>query len=186
MIKGFFFDLDGTLVDTYEADYLAYKDAIKTVKGVEIEYSDFKKTHGLELRDKLKSIFGTTNEDEIKQIAQEKKNVYSKYLHTTKDNKLLIDFLKNFSNFHTTVLVTTAKKENALKVLNKYNLEDVFDYCVFGEDIEEPKPSPRAYTKALEATNLKASEVIAFEDSDSGVKSAEAAGIAVVKVSRFS
>ena len=50
IIKGFFFDLDGTLVNTYEADFYAYRDAIEEATGIVIERDAFMGTNGMEMR----------------------------------------------------------------------------------------------------------------------------------------
>ena len=49
MIKGFFFDLDGTLVDTHHANFEAYKRALQDF-GVDISFDDFKKTIGMQAK----------------------------------------------------------------------------------------------------------------------------------------
>lgn len=185
MIRGFFFDLDGTLVNTYKADFLAYRDAINDVLNIEIAESDFNKTHGLEMRDKLKLLTPGTNEENIQAIATAKKGYYQKYLAITEPNDRLISFLADFAEHQTICLVTTAKKDNALSVLRHHDLEKYFSHTVFGEEISHPKPDPEAYLLALERSGLSREEVIAFEDTEAGIKSAEAAGIAVVHVRTF-
>ena len=44
------------------------------------------------------------------------------------------------------------------------------------------KPNPEAYLKALELSGLHSYEVLAFEDSISGIQAAKAAGIQVLKI----
>lgn len=185
MIKGFFFDLDGTLVDTYKADFLAYRDAIQEVLNLEIHEADFNKTHGQEMKKKLKVLAPGTSDHDARKIAAAKKNHYQKYLHETVPNQKLIDFLANFSDHHAMVLVTTAKKDNALKVLQKYNLKKYFSHTVFGDEVEHSKPHPEAYLTALKRSGLQPEEAIAFEDSRTGIEAAEAAGLAVIHVKRF-
>jgi beta-phosphoglucomutase len=185
MIRGFFFDLDGTLVDTYQADYLAYHDAIKEVLDLEIAAEDFIKTHGQELRQKLKLLAPGTSDEDIRKIADSKKGYYQKYLHLTVPNNELIQFLANFAEHHAMVIVTTAKRKNALSVIKKHDLEKYFSHMVFGDEISNPKPHPEAYLLALEKSGLKPEQVLAFEDSESGIAAAEAAGIAVVYVRTF-
>lgn len=185
MIKGFFFDLDGTLVNTYKADYLAYRDAIQEVVGVEVTESGFAETHGLEMRDKLKKLDLQVGESDSRKIAAAKKTHYQKYLDLTEPNDQLIRLLAEFAEHHAMVLVTTAKKENAVRVLRKHGLEEYFSHMVFGDEVVNPKPDPEGYRLALERSGLKASEAIAFEDTDSGLQAAEAAGIPVIHVRTF-
>lgn len=185
MITGFFFDLDGTLVNTYKADYLAYRDAIQEVLGLEIAEADFAQTHGLEMRDKLKFLAPDTSEADAQKIAAAKKLHYKNYLDTTVPNEELISFLANFAEHHAMVLVTTSKEENARRVLQHHDLEKYFSHTVFGDEVTNPKPHPEAYQLALERAGLQPSEAIAFEDTKAGIAAAEAAGIGVIYVRKF-
>lgn len=184
-IKGFFFDLDGTLVDTYEADYLAYRDAIEEVAGISIDRESFAKTHGQEAKQKLESLVpGLSNED-VERVRQSKKSHYPKYLHHTVPNETLINFLRDMAQHHVTAIVTTAKSHNAEAVLKAHSLESLFKVKVYGDDVEHAKPHPESYLLALERSGLQASEVIAFEDSQSGLEAAHAAGLAAIHIRSF-
>lgn len=182
LIKALFFDLDGTLVNTYEADYRAYSDAIKEVTGIDIEREAFMQTHGQEMRKKIAVLTPTVKENEIKRIGESKKKHYAKYTHLTIPNIALISFLSMIADEQKAVLVTTAKRQNALLVLKAHDIFRHFDEMVFGDEVESSKPSPEPYLLALKKMNLLPYEVIAFEDSEVGIASAKAAGISVIKV----
>ena len=81
-----------------------------------------------------------------------------------------------------TGLVTTASEANVRLVLDRYNLAGLFDVIVTGDDVIHHKPDPEAYQLALARLNTNAAECLAFEDSDVGRLSAQAAGIAVVRL----
>lgn len=185
MIQGLFFDLDGTLVNTYQADFFAYRDAIQEVAGVEVSAEDFAKTHGQHVRDKLKFLTPELDEAKVADVSRAKKVYYKKYLYLTEPNSTLIKFLATCTEHHAIVLVTTAKKDNALSVLRHHNLERLFTDYVFGDEVTHPKPHPESYQKALQLSGLKPEQVIAFEDSPSGIEAAEAAGIAVIHIREF-
>lgn len=185
-IKGFFFDLDGTLVDTHEANFLAYQHATKLVKGV---------TLGSELLDELKAgnnskaflshLMPDITDEEKSAINITKKEVYPSHLHTSKLNTYLVAILEQLSGHHVTALVTTAKKDNALAVLKHHNIEKLFSVMIFGDDVQSMKPHPDAYALALSRVQLKPEEVIAFEDSEKGLAAAAAAGISTVHIRSF-
>ncbi|MEI7918250.1 MAG: HAD family phosphatase [Candidatus Saccharibacteria bacterium] len=186
VIKGFFFDLDGTLVDTHESNFLAYRHAVKLVKSI---------TLGDELRVVIKAgensksflpkLVLDVSDNEISAINQKKKDLYPKYLNISELNEYLSVFLAQMSEHYATVLVTTAKKDNALAVLRQHNLERYFSHMIFGDDVADMKPSPASYELALIKTGLKPGEVIAFEDSDAGLSAAEAAGINTIHIRNF-
>ncbi|NTU72763.1 HAD family phosphatase [Candidatus Roizmanbacteria bacterium] len=185
-IRGFFFDLDGTLVDTHESNYMAYRKAIDSVMGIEL---------GDELKIAIKAgensnsfiprLTKNASSSQVELINQMKKEIYPLCLDASKSNDFLIEFLRHMGESYTTVLVTTAKRNNALSVLAKHNLDDLFDYTVFGDEITDMKPSPAAYNLALAKTGLNPEEVLAFEDSENGITSAELAGIRAVHIRDF-
>jgi beta-phosphoglucomutase len=186
IIKGFFFDLDGTLVDTLESNYRAYSQAIQDVLNV---------TPDSKLRELIKSgassavflpaVLPSATEAELYSIMGKKREYYPDHLHASTLNTYLSDFLRHMSQHYTTVLVTTAKEPNALAVLRAHDLTDYFHHMIFGHDVDAMKPDPEAYHLALKKTGLRAEEVIAFEDSPKGLKAAEAAGIRVVQIRNF-
>lgn len=185
MLKGFFFDLDGTLVNTYQADYLAYRDAVQEAVGKELIEAKYAALHGMEIGAKLAMLFPGLVDDEVTAIRQSKKKHYPKYVHLTEANNGLIGFLAQLSKHQLCALVTTAKSENVGHVLKHHNLLQFFTHIVCGDDVTAHKPDPEAYHLALQKAGLQPHEVLAFEDSDSGIKSAEAAGIPVVHIKEF-
>lgn len=186
MIKGFFFDLDGTLVDTHESNFRAYKQAVEHVKGVQL---------GDELKQRIKAgepsveflpklLFSVTDV-EVKEINEKKKQVYHEHLYASNLNEYLSMFLQQMSEQFITVLVTTAKKDNAMAVLEAHGIGDYFTYTIFGEDVKNMKPDPEAYRLALTKTGLSADEVVAFEDSEKGIAAALAANIKTIHIRNF-
>jgi HAD superfamily hydrolase (TIGR01509 family) len=185
-IKGFFFDLDGTLVDTHEANYLAYRHAVKLIKSV-ILGDDLKMMikSGENSNSFLSKLLPDSNNKEIARINSKKKELYPQYLNTSELNDYLLTFLTQMSEHYIIVLVTTAKRDNALAVLKQHNLEKFFSFMIFGDDVTHMKPHPEAYNLALEKSGLSPDEVVAFEDSNKGISAAEAAGISTIHIRNF-
>lgn len=181
IIKGLFFDLDGTLCDTNEANYLAYKKALKDC-GYVLSRKDFERSIGLRADKFIPLLFPDISLDEVNIIRELKADYYQDMTAVLKPNKHIIDFFLMMNPDHITVLVTTASKNNAQPVLKKVGLIDMFNFTVYGDDVDNPKPDPEAYSLALALSGLRPDEVIAFEDSESGILSAVKAGIKVIKV----
>jgi len=68
------------------------------------------------------------------------------------------------------------------RVLAQTGLGEHFAACVSGDDVEEEKPAPEPYLKALEELSLEASRAVVIEDTESGVASAAAAGVTAIAV----
>lgn len=184
MIKGFFFDLDGTLVDTHQPNYEAYKCALHDF-GVNISFEDFKQYIGEQARVFLPKLAPGLRPEEYAVIADKKAQYYKDVLHTSVLNVQLIRLIEDLQPDHTIALVTTAKKRNAEAVLTHHKLTRLFDFIITADDVKESKPSPESYQLALRNAGLTSSEALAFEDSETGMKAAEAAGIATVFIGKF-
>lgn len=184
MIRGFFFDLDGTLVDTHQANYEAYKKALFAI-GVSITFKDFKKTIGRQARDFLPELAPSISEDEKHEVARLKAAYYKELMHLSRCNEQLVTFIDAMTAHHTIALVTTAKKQNALAVLSHHKLIDKFDIIITAEDVNHSKPDPEAYLLALKLSGLESHEALAFEDSQPGIDAASAANIALVHIKDF-
>lgn len=184
MIKGFFFDLDGTLVDTHGANFEAYRHALSDF-GVELTFGAFKKSIGHQAKEFLPWFAPNLTAEQYEEVAQLKKRYYKDAAHISVLNEQLAQFISAIKPNHIVALVTTAKKENAETILRHHNLMALFDEIVTAEDVKVSKPSPDAYLIALEKTGLRADEVVAFEDSQPGIDAAKAASIAVIEVKDF-
>jgi beta-phosphoglucomutase-like phosphatase (HAD superfamily) len=77
-------------------------------------------------------------------------------------------------------VVTNAPRANAEKVLTALGIGQRMPILVIGSELQRSKPDPLPYLTALERTGTLAAHSLAFEDSLSGVRSAAAAGLAVV------
>ncbi|MGE3819378.1 MAG: HAD family hydrolase [Isosphaeraceae bacterium] len=79
-------------------------------------------------------------------------------------------------------VVTTTWRENARAVLGTVGLLDRIALIVAKEDVDQPKPHPEPYEEAVRRLGFPAGEVVAIEDTDSGMASALGAGLRVLLV----
>ena len=77
-------------------------------------------------------------------------------------------------------VVTNAPRANAVHELEAMGLTGQFDTLVIGEELPNAKPHPMPYLTGLANLGGAADKSLAFEDSLSGLRSALAAGMAVV------
>lgn len=184
MIQGFLFDLDGTLVDTHKANFEAYKKAIGDF-GVAVTWDQFRATIGQTASQFLPQLAPELSDDQYDEIKKHKAEYYKELMHMTEANKPLIEFMKTMAVHYPCALVTTAQPGNARAILKHHKLTEVFTVIITGGDVQEGKPSPEGYLKALELLGIKAEDTITFEDSETGKQAAEAAGIPVIMVKDF-
>lgn len=80
-----------------------------------------------------------------------------------------------------TALVTMSMRRMALSVANSGS-EPLFDVVVAGDDVTQGKPHPEPYLTAAARLGVEISQCIAFEDSETGLLSAERSGAIAVGI----
>lgn len=177
-------DLDGTLFDTKDVNYHAYKEAIKPY-GYCLNYEYYCKVcNGRHYMDFLPKI--TTDDKEILiAIHESKKYLYQQYLDKAIPNRGLIDVLRLMSQEYKVALVTTASKENCYDILTRFDLLSLFDLILTHDDVRRAKPNPEGFLKAMEFFDATPENTIIFEDSDVGLEAAERSGAYYYKTYRY-
>jgi HAD superfamily hydrolase (TIGR01509 family) len=183
-VRGLLFDLDGTLVDTREANYEAYRGAFSR-SGHDLTPERFATTWGRDSRDFIPDLIPGVATSVVDAIRATKSELYAEQLHRTTPNVALVDFLRMMAPTHRTALVSTAKSGNGRQLLEVHGLSGLFDVVVWGDDVARSKPDPEGYLLALRLLGLDPSEALAFEDSETGRRAAEAAGVTVLEVPAF-
>ncbi len=79
-------------------------------------------------------------------------------------------------------IVSTTWRANVEAVLGAAGLLGAFEFTVGKEDVEATKPDPEGYRRALARLGLPASDVVALEDSPTGLAAARGAGLRAVAI----
>jgi HAD superfamily hydrolase (TIGR01509 family) len=183
-VQALLFDLDGTLVDTREANYLAYRAAFAE-SGHELTQEQFAATWGRDSRDFIPDLLRGVDAAAVDDIRAAKSRLYADQLHRTTVNDALLAFLRQLAPLHRTALVSTAKSVNGRQLLDAHGLTPLFDVIVWGDDVSRSKPHPEGYLRALELLGVEPGLSLAFEDSETGRQAARAAGLLVLEVPHF-
>lgn len=168
-------DLDGTLVDTNEVNYLAYSEALGMYGYVLERDYYYSRCNGRYYLDFLPEI-ATSDRVVLDDIHKRKKEAYSKYLKYAKLNRSLAELIRLCKVQCHTALVTTASKKNVWELLEYLGVVELFDLVLTRDDVERGKPDPQGYLMALGYFGVKPGEAIVFEDSDEGIRAALRAG----------
>lgn len=181
-LEAVFCDLDGTLINTAQANFEAYQFATENV-GLQFSYETFLTTWGQDSRDFLRRIYPQLSEQDVVEIRSLKAKQYEEMVEKTELNLDLLSLLLTLRESGKRLgLVTTAKRQSVLPLLAYHNLNSVFEFLVTGDDVMRGKPDPEPYLKALQLAECNADAAITFEDSADG---AAAAVLAKVKVIRL-
>lgn len=175
-IKLMITDFDGTLVDTFRANFLAYQKAFAEI-GMQLSEDTYKVCFGY----RFEEFMDIVNVKEKKQrdiIKGLKTQYYPLFFSELKINQPLLNILKAFrQSGGKTAIASTARRKNLENVLQYFQVMDVFDLIVSGEEVKVGKPSPEIYKTVISFFDVDPCEAIVFEDSEIGINSAKAAGI---------
>jgi HAD superfamily hydrolase (TIGR01509 family) len=183
-LSALLFDMDGTLVDTAEANYAAYAAALAEA-GVAIARAEFDRhAHGRQWRQFLPEILAArASTADAAAIAARKHALYPAHAARTRLNAQLVALARAAKPRLAIGLVTTASRASVDAVLASHGIADLFDTIVTGDDVASPKPAPEAYLLAATRLGLAPAACLAFEDSDVGAESARRARIPIARVS---
>lgn len=176
-------DFDGTLVDTFEANFLAYQKAFSQfgLNLTELQYQD---CFGFRFDDFMEHM--GISDTVIKQgIRKAKGDFYPLFFDKLKVNHALLSMLKSFKQAGgLTAVASTARKKNLMNALEHIGALEAFTLIIAGEDVEHGKPNPEIYKKVLEKLNIQPGEALVFEDSPVGIGAAVAANLSYVQITK--
>jgi HAD superfamily hydrolase (TIGR01509 family) len=175
------FDLDGTLVDSSPLHARSYQETFAPF-GILVDYP---------------SIAGLTTERAVDRIAadaglsldeeQRGELVAAKRRRAIRLIEAEIvafpgarEFVERASARFMLALATSASRASAQLSLERVGLAGRFEPMVTAEDVARGKPDPEIFERALRYHRLPAEEALVFEDAESGLAAAVAAGIEAI------
>lgn len=181
MIKAIITDFDGTLVDTFFANYCAYQRAFAEL-GLVLSEDQYRKCFGLRF-DKFMETVGVIDKNVMEQIRERKKDYYPLYFDQFRLNNGLVELLRSFkAQGGKTAIASTARKENLVNALNHLGVVNLFDLIYSAQDVKQGKPSPEIYEKTMAALQVQPADTLIFEDSEVGVQAAKASGVHFIQI----
>ena len=169
------FDLDGTLVNSDHANFLAYKDAVMCVLSTQIEI-DF--TLGTRItREVLEDLIPGITGKQLEEIALLKERTYHKYLSETKASPQLIEIVSRVQDKEV-VLATNSRRCRAEMLLNHHGLIEKFTRKIY-RDAESQRDK---YVQLMAELPKGSMSILVFENDEKAIESAIACGIGVDQI----
>jgi beta-phosphoglucomutase len=185
VIRGFLFDLDGTLVDTERESGEAMARALLRGQAITVEQYDRDFIIGrswMAIYDSLKSRYPQltwTRDEIIAQTAAIREEVFAEVGVTIMPSAREV---LAWTREHPRAIITGSARAEAMQVLPLIGPDAHFDVIVAAEDVPRSKPHPDGYQKAMAALGLAPHECLVIEDSESGIEAGRTAGCLVVAV----
>lgn len=180
------FDMDGTLINNTPYHYKSWQMLFKKYgKGELSKQTYYKDISGVPVLETIRRVFGHgRSEDEVKALLNEKETYYREiYAPHLKPIAGLVPFLTALKNAGIKMAMgTSATQEDIDFIMNQIPIKNDFDVIINSTMVTRPKPDPQVYLMAAERLNMQPGHCVVFEDSLSGIKSANNAGMKVVGI----
>lgn len=182
------FDLDGTLVDSYDAHYEAWR-LISARHGVEVTIDEYYSHFGRRNEDLLRECWlragrGELTLDEIKELDHEKEAQYRALVthrFPAMEGAREIVYALRAAGFRTAV-GSSGPPENVARAIEGLELEGAFDAIVTGRDVVRCKPDPECFLLAAARVGVDPARCVVFEDAPAGIIAAKSAGMHCVAI----
>jgi beta-phosphoglucomutase len=185
--KLFIFDLDGVLVEACDWHRDALNEALLETCNFKISIEEHKSTfNGIPTSKKLhiltdRLLVPQNRHKEINELKQQKTiEIIEKYATIRQEKIEMIEAIKKEG--HTVCCYTNSIRKTAFLMLKKTGIEDLFDYILTNQDVNEPKPDPEGYLFLIKKFNFDKKHTFIIEDSPKGIAAANSSGANVIVV----
>ncbi|MBL7875087.1 MAG: HAD family phosphatase [Cyclobacteriaceae bacterium] len=178
------FDMDGVLVDTNPYHKISLKQFCERYGYALSEEDLITKIYGRTNNEWIRTLFGSLPTERILALGEEKEALFrSIYKDVIDPLAGLEEFLKRLTQAKIPIAIgTSAPRSNVDFVLQLTRLEKYFHTILDQSHVAHGKPDPEIYLKVADRLGFEPKRCVVFEDSLSGVESAQRAGAKVVGV----
>lgn len=181
--KAILFDLDGTLIDSEEMHYQAFKQALMEY-GYDLDSLGDTIQYGGSFRKMYESIALKFHlaDDMFETIYQRKVEI------TIENPANVVEMIEGVVSFLELMqernipmgIVTNSEQAYLEHVLDGFELRPYFQHYVHADLVANPKPAPDGYHHGAQLLQLEPSEILVFENTDAGIAAAKSAGMKVI------
>jgi HAD superfamily hydrolase (TIGR01509 family) len=184
-VGGVLWDLDGTLIDSAEQHYAAWRDTLAT-RGREHPREEFAHYFGRRNDVILREMFGDgLSCEESAQLADEKEE---RYRHLVREVGLellpgVMNWLERLkAGRFRQALATMAPAANVAVVIEVLGLGSLIDATAAAEDVGQGKPDPGIFLEAARRISVPPERCVVIEDAPAGLEGARRAGMKSVGI----
>lgn len=180
---GVIFDVDGVLVDSYDAHYQSWI-LLGREQGFGMSEEQFVATFGRTSREVIRECWPhlATSDEQVKQLDDRKEELYREILRqdvpAMDGVHELIDAL-SAANFALAV-GSSGPPPNVDLTLEKLDRRDSFQAVVTGMDVQFGKPDPQVFLLGAQRLGLLPQQCLVIEDAPAGVQAAHAGGMVCI------
>lgn len=184
-IKGLIFDLDGTVANTMQSHFIAWKEAVEPY-GIKFTGDVFAQLTGMPKAAtiiKLNEMYGTEMDPKV--VGQKKADRYKELVYETKEIEVVADVVRKYHGKLPMSIGTGSTRFGADRTLDILKMKQYFNPIVTADDVDNYKPAPDTFLKCAEEMGVAPEDCLVFEDGILGIQAAESVGMGVVDVNDY-
>ena len=180
-VRALLFDCDGTLLDTLPVYRRAWA-APFAEHGFEITDAWFDAHAGLAIGPFIASALPHIEPGQHPEIERAGLNAFLDELDTVTAFEHVVDVARAYTGRLPVGVVSAGRRDAVERSLEVSRIRDLFDFVITLDDVRRPKPAADGYLLAVDRLGISAEHVLAYEDSESGLSAARAAGVRAIDV----
>lgn len=182
-LRAVIWDLDGTLVDTAELHYQAWR-RLTEKHGLPFTRADFTATFGWRNPEIIPHLWKITDANKVRKLGDEKEALYR--AEASKGVELLPGARRLIDKFHEDGLLqaigSSAPRDNIELLLQMTGIARYMSAIVSMEDTQRGKPNPEVFLLAAKKLGVEPASALVIEDAPVGVQAAKAGGMRCLAV----
>jgi len=180
--RAYLFDCDGTIADSMPLHYVAWSKALAE-QGCVFDEKLFYAWGGMPVAE----IIASLNERDglampVDAVARRKEALYYENIAQLEAVPEVLEHIHASHGRIPFAVVSGSTRESVVRSLEALNLLDRFDTLVCAGDYAKSKPDPEPFLVAAARLGVAPENCLVFEDTEMGIQSATAAGMASVKI----
>lgn len=183
--RALIFDVDGTLADTMQQHYEAWRDVIASY-GAELTEELFVELGGRPSPAVARTIaerYGLELDPQT--AAEQKEQAYILHVDEIRPIEAVAAVAREAHGRLPMGLATGERRAISERVVRSTGLADLFDAFVTADDVTHHKPHPETFLRCAELLGVSPEYCQVFEDSASGMEAAKAAGMIATDVTVY-
>jgi len=176
--KGVIFDLDGTLIDSYQAIYVSFHYTYVSLGLQPLSFDEVKRAVGYGLSKTFKDLLGEERVPEALRLFRQKyEEVYRQKTYLLPGARKVLEALQGRGI--KLAIATNKLGRFSREIFQHFGMDKLFAVILGDEDVLQNKPHPEMLFCAIEKMGLRNEEVVFIGDSLIDIQTGKNAGIRV-------